>query len=178
MKLTRIQARNLFFNLGQVALKEVNAEVLESVMHNFDAVRKVNEDFTKLAEELAKKLYGDLHTMDEKTRKDYSDFMDIIGKYERTTDRKEADECLAAAKAGYPELFRIYEKQISVLTGLLNKEVELDIQPIDKTRFSTGIVKSNAEWPLFKVDAAFNIMFAKEDKHETDLSELDKLLKD
>lgn len=177
MKLTRNQARNLFFNLGQVALKEMDAEVLESVMHNFDAVRKVNEDFTKLAEELAKRLYGDLQSMDEKTRKDYSDFMDIIGKYERSSDRKEKDALLEAAKAGYPELFRLYEKQISVLTGLLNKEVELDIKPIDRRKFAAGIAKSNAEWQLFRAEAVFAAMFA-EEKNETDLSELDELLKD
>lgn len=178
MKLTRITARNLFFNLGQVALKEMDAEVLESVMANFDAVRKVNEDFTKLAEELAKRLYGDPQSMDEKEKKEYTDFMEIIGKFERATDNEKRLEFLGLAQSSYPELFKLYEKQISVLTGLLNKEVEVDIQTVDKAKFAAGIIKGNEKWSAFNVDAVFGAMYEVEEKKESDFSELDELLKD
>lgn len=177
MKLTRHAARNLFFNLGQVALKEMDAEVLESVMANFDAARKVNEDFTKLAEELTKRLYGDPQTMDEETKKAYEDFMGIIGKLERTTEVEKRLEFLELAKSSYPELFKLYEKQISVLTGLLNKEVDVDIHPVEKAKFAAGIIKGNEKWSAFNVDAVFGAMYAEEEKKESDFSELDELLK-
>lgn len=178
MKLTRHTARNLFFNLGQVALKEMNAEVLENVMHNFDAVRKVNEDITKLAEELAKRLYGDPQTMEEDVKKDYTDFMAIIAKLEKATETEKRVEYIEAAKAAFPELFKTYEKQIAVLTGLLNKEIEVDIQPLDKAKFAAGIIKGNENWSAFGVDAIFGAMYAEEEKKEADFSELDELLKD
>lgn len=177
MKLTRITARNLFFNLGQVALKEMDAEVLESVMHDFDIVRKVNDDYAKLAEELAKRLYGDPQSMDEKEKKEYTDFMEIIGKFERSTNVSERTELIEAAKAGFPKLFKLYEKQIAVLTGLLNKELELDITPVDKAKFAAGIIKSNAGWSAFKVDGVFGALYVEEEKKEADFSELDELLK-
>ena len=178
MKLTRHAARNLFFNLGQVALKEMDAEVLEDVMHNFETLRKVNDGYDNLAKELAKRLYGDPDTMSEEERKNYTDFMEIIGKFERSREIEERKELLEAAQSAYPELFKLYEKHIAVLNGLLNKEIDLDIKVVNKAKFAAGIIKGNEGWSAFKVDYTFGAMYEDEVKEEDDFSELDELLKD
>ena len=181
MKLTRNTARALFFNLGQVALREMDSEVLEVVMSNFEALRKVNEEWETMTKELAKRLYGDVEKMTEDERKAYSTFMEGIVAYERAiqgNDQAKANELREAAKAINADLFKLYEKQIAVLNKLNRAEIDVDIKPVDKAKFSAGIIKSNDKWSAFGVDAIFNAMYAKEDVAENDFSELDELLKD
>lgn len=181
MKLTRNTARALFFNLGQVALREMDSEVLEVVMSNFEALRKINEEWETMTKELAKRLYGDVEKMTEDERKAYSTFMEGIVAYERAiqgNDTSKANDLREAAKAINVDMFKLYEKQIAVLNKLNRAEIEVDIKPVDKAKFSAGIIKSNDNWSAFGVDAIFNAMYAKEDEVANDFSELDELLKD
>lgn len=181
MKLTRNTARALFFNLGQVALRKMDSEVLEIVMSNIETLRKVNNEWESMTKELAKVLYGDVEKMTEDEREAYSTFMEGIVAYERAVqgnDQTKANELREAAKAINADMFKLYEKQLAVLNKLGSAEIEVDIKPVNWVKFSAGIIKSNDNWSAFGVDAIFNAMYAKEDEVENDFSELDELLKD
>lgn len=182
MKLTRNTARALFFNLGQVALREMDSEVLEVVMSNFEALRKVNEEWETMTKELAKRLYGEFDKMTDDEKKRYSSFMEHIGSYERAvqgSDVDKAKELRMLAEASYPDLFKLYEKQISVLEKLNRAEIEVDIKPVDKARFALGIIKSNERWSALGVDMVFGAMYEKPIKDKAnDFAELEELLKD
>ena len=75
------------------------------------------------------------------------------------------------------EFYELYVKQLKVLTQLLYKEVEIDITEIDKDDFIAGVVKGKKDARVHEIVIFFAPMFKEEEARETDLSELDELLK-
>ena len=170
MKITRNSAIQMFRTLGTMALGHIEVATLDATMDNYNAFRKVAEDFDKLREELSKRLY---HGIDEK-RKD--DFFAIVEKYERENDADKKAEYISIMET-YTEIYPIYEKHLIVLASLADKEVEVEINKVDKDKFVRGILKGNSGNNAFMIEYAFGFMFKDAEKKEDDFSELDELLK-
>lgn len=174
MKITRNQAINMFGTLGQIALGKLNEDTLERTMHNFCELRKVADDFEALEKELFKRLYGDMETMEETERKDIQDFFGMLSKLDHAEDKVEMEQTI---KAAYPKLYDLRRKEVGVIISLLNKEVEVEIQTVDEQAFTKGVIAGNKDFKTFEVKQAFAPLFEVAEAKETDLSELDELLK-
>lgn len=173
-KITRNYAITMFRTLGTMALGHMDEATLTATLDNFNKFRKVQEDFQKLAEELSKRLY---EGKDEESRKQ---FFEVVGHFEAAKTAEEKEQHLAVMKNAYPEFYPLYEKQIKVLTMLLNKEIEVDITEVDKDDFIKGVMLGKKDAMAHEIVAVFHPLFKKEDKKEEkdDFSELDELLKD
>ena len=104
MKITRNYAIEMFRMLGAMALGHLDDETLSATLDNFDKFRKVQEDYQKLAEELAKRLY---EGVDEEKKKA---FFEVISNFEREKNIDKKREIEALMK--------------SELEGLVAKEAE------------------------------------------------------
>ena len=169
-KITRQHAIEMFRNLGAMALGHMDEVTLSATLDNFDKFRKVQEDFQKLSEELAKRLY------EGKDEKEKNEFFELVGKFERETELEKRIEMEQVMKQN-AEFYELYVKQLKVLTQLLYKEVEIDITEIDKDDFIAGVVKGKKDARVHEIVIFFAPMFKEEEARETDLSELDELLK-
>lgn len=170
-KITRQHAIEMFRNLGAMALGHMDEVTLSATLDNFDKFRKVQEDFQKLSEELAKRLY------EGKDEEQKQKFFELVMNFERETEIEKRIEIENAMKDTYPEFYPLYIKQLKVLTQMLYKEVEIDITEVDKDAFIKGIVNGKKDARVHEIVAFFAPMFKEEEKKETDLSELDELLK-
>lgn len=168
-KITRQHAIEMFRNLGAMALGHMDETTLSATLDNFDKFRKVQEDFQKLSEELAKRLY------EGKDEKQKNEFFELVGKFERETELEKRIEMEQMMKQN-AEFYELYVKQLKVLTQLLYKEIEIDITEIDKDDFIAGVVKGKKDARVHEIVAFFAPMFKEDEKKETDLSELDELL--
>jgi hypothetical protein len=168
-KITRQHAIEMFRNLGAMALGHMDETTLSATLDNFDKFRKVQEDFQKLSEELAKRLY------EGKDEKQKNEFFELVGKFERETELEKRIEIEQMMKQN-AEFYELYVKQLKVLTQLLYKEIEIDITEIDKDDFIAGVVKGKKDARVHEIVAFFSPMFKEDEKKETDLSELDELL--
>lgn len=168
-KITRQHAIEMFRNLGAMALGHMDETTLSATLDNFDKFRKVQEDFQKLSEELAKRLY------EGKDEKQKNEFFELVGKLERETELEKRIEMEQVMKQN-AEFYELYVKQLKVLTQLLYKEIEIDITEIDKDDFIAGVLKGKKDARVHEIVAFFSPMFKEEEQKETDLSELDELL--
>ena len=169
-KITRQHAIEMFRNLGAMALGHMDEITLSATLDNFDKCRKVQEDFQKLSEELAKRLY------EGKDEEQKQKFFELVMKLEREKEIEKRIEIETAMKETYPEFHELYVKQLRVLTQMLYKEIEVDITEVDKDAFIAGIVKGKKDAPVHEIVGFFAPMFKEEEKKETDFSELDELL--
>lgn len=168
-KITRQHAIEMFRNLGAMALGHMDETTLSATLDNFDKLGKVQQDYQKLGEELAKRLY---EGKDEKAK---NEFFELVFKFERETNLEKRIEFEQAMKQT-PEFYELYLKQLKVIKQLLSKEIEIDITEIDKDAFITGVLKGKKDAVVHIVASLFTPMFKEEEQKETDLSELDELL--
>ena len=175
MKITRFAANRMFQTLGAMALGHLNDEALEAVMMNFNAFRKVTEEFEELKKELFKRLYGDMETMAEDEKKKLMEFFDLLAKMEGA-DAEKQTELDALVKANYPALYDLRTKEIKVIVSLLNKEVDIELTEVDEKEFIKGVVKGKKDAPVNEIRAIFSCMFKTEKKDKADFAELDTLI--
>ena len=166
-KITRNYAISMFQNLGAMALGHMDETTLSATLDNFDKFRQVQEDFQKLSQELAKRLY------EGKDEEQKNAFFALVGKLEQEKDIEKKVEIEKEMKE-YPEFFELYIKHLNVLAKLLYKEIDVDITEVDKDAFIAGVVKGKKDAPVHEIVAFFAPMFKEEEKKETDLSELDE----
>ena len=165
-KITRQYAISMYQNLGAMALGHMDETTLSAVLDNLDKFRKVQEDFQKLSQELAKRLY------EGKDEEQKNAFFALVGKMESEKDIEKRMEIEKELKE-YPEFYELYIKHLNVLSKLLCKEIEMDITEVDKDAFIAGVVKGKKDAPVHEIVAFFAPMF-KEEERQTDLSELDE----
>ena len=170
MKIYRHRAIAMADALAGLALSEIDAMTLETTMMNYDALRKVKDDFSALQSELFKRIYGDVEKMSDEDKKPLQEFFDALGKV-KDNDGAEA------LKTAFPDLFEKREKEMQVLQSLLNKELEIALEKVDEKAFVAGIVKGNKRLSMAEVERAFAPLFVEKEKKDADLSELDELLK-
>ena len=169
-KITRQHAIEMFRNLGAMALGHMDETTLSATLDNFDKFRKVQEDYQKLSEELAKRLY------EGKDEEQKNKFFELVIKFERAETIEQKIEQEKVMKETYTEFYELYAKQLRVLTQLLHKEIELDITEVDKDAFIAGVVKGKKDAPVHEIVGFFAPMFKEEEITESDFSELDELL--
>lgn len=172
MKVLRHSAIIMFRQLGTMALGHLTETTLEATMDNFNAFRKVAEDFDKLKEELHKRLYDGVDE-DKKNA-----FFEEVAKMEKEREIEKKLEYTKMLKDSYSDIWAIYQKNINVIDSLLNKEVDVEITEVDADEFIKGVVRGKKDAPIHEIRAAFKPMFKAEEEKEADFSELDELLKD
>lgn len=159
--MTTISRRNaiaMFQQLGQMAIGHLNDADMEAVMDNIASLRTVAEQYTKLAEELHKRLFEGVD--EERCRQ----FDSIV-----------REQGVDAVGEEYADIKVLVVKKVSVLAGLESREVSVDIRQIDRKAFEKAVLKAQPDTP----QVAFNVlapMFV-ESKAEADMSELDELMK-
>ena len=162
----------MFRTLGTMALGHLDTATLDAVMDNFNALRKVAEDYENMRQELTKRLYADV----EETRR--KEFFELVTKMEVEKDVNKRTEYSTIAEASYPDIWTIYYiKHTEVINRLLDKEVDVELTEVDSDLFVKGIVKGKKDAPVLEITSIFAPMLKKEDKADTDFSELEELLK-
>lgn len=169
--ITRHHAIGMYRQLGVMALGHMDDATLSAVLDNFDKFRQEQENFQKLSQELAKRLY---EGKDEEKKKQ---FFELVVKFENSETLEQKIEQEKVMEAVYPEFFELHTKQHRVVSQMLRKEIEIDITEIDRDAFITGIVKGKKDAPLHEIVALFAPMFKEEAERTTDLSELDEYFK-
>lgn len=169
MKLIRNYAIKVYETLNTMALGHLDDATLELTLQNLSVLGKAYDDFLALKKELFKRIYGDVEQMSEDDKKNLQDFFDMLGKV------KDA-ETESAVKAAYPALYEKREKEVKVIVSLLNKEIEVEIEPMDANAFVKGIVKGKKDTKIADIRALFALIFKAEEKKDADLSELDELM--
>lgn len=158
--ITRGQAIILYNQMATMAFGHLSEEMLEGAMANFLELGKVVEPYTKMADELGKRLFEGI---DEKTINDYN----------ALSQKSDAE----TVKAAFPELFELVQKQHKVDNALKAKEVEIELVELDKKEFVKGVLKAKPTIANIVFDL-FAPMFKDEKKEEAaDFSELDELMK-
>lgn len=170
MKITRHYAINILFNrLGQMALGNLDENTLEVALTNIEALRKVTDDFEALKKELFKRIYGDVEKMSEEDKTNINNFFAMLGKVK--------DEDAEAVKAAYPKLYAMREKEVMIIVSLLNKEIEIDLTPMDEKAFVKGIILGNKDAKAHEVSMIFAPMFKTIERDgKADFAELDELM--
>lgn len=156
--ITRRNAIAMFQQLGQMAIGHLNDADMEAVMDNIAALRSVAEQYTKLAEELHRRLFGGV---DEERCRAYDSIVREHG--------------MDAVGEDYADIKALVAKKMSVLAGLESREVSVDIREVDRKSFMMAVLKSQPD----TTQIAFNVlspMFI-ESKTKADMSELDELMK-
>ena len=170
MKTTRNTAIMMFDVLAQMALGQMDEVTLEKTMTNFEALRKVREDFEAVKNELFKRLYGDVEKMTEDEKKTLQDFFGMLAKIKDEDGEK-------AVRAAYPELAEKREKELKILASLSNKEIEVEIEKVNDVLFTAGLIKGNKKMSVAEIALIFHPLFEEKEKKEADFSELDELMK-
>ena len=168
--ITRNMAISLFQTIGSMSLGNLDEATLESVMANFNAFRKVTEDFDNLKKELSERLYKDVDKDAHKA------FFEVVSMFEAERNIEKKAELYEVMKT-HTDLMPLYEKHISVILSLLNKEVEIEVDEVDADAFIKGVVKGKKDAPIHEIRAVFAPLFKEQKKEATDMSELDELLK-
>ena len=168
-KLTRNAAISLHGVLGTIALGNLDQNTLDAVMANFNAFRKVVEDFDALKKELNERLYKDVD------KKVHDEYFEIVGKYEREENVLKKEE-LRKVMETYTELYPLYEKHRNAIKSILLREVEINIEEVDADDFIKGIIKGKKDAPIDEIRFIFAPLFKEEKKEATELSELDEIL--
>lgn len=156
--ITRRNAIAMFQQLGRMAIGYLNDADMEAVMDNIASLRTVAEQYTKLAEELHRRLFEGVD--EERCRQ----FDSIV--------REQGNDAVGEE---YADIKALVEKKVSVLAGLEDREVSVDIRQIDRRAFEKAVLKAQPNTP----QVAFNVlapMFG-ESKADADMSELDELMK-
>lgn len=169
-KITRQHAIEMFHQLGTMALGHMDDTTLSAILDNFDRFRTVQDDFQKLSQELAKRLY------EGKDEEQKNAFFELVGKLENEKNMENRIEIEKAMKES-PEFYALYIKHLNVLAKLISKKIEIDITEVDKDAFISGVVKGKKDAPIHEIVAFFAPMFKEEEKVATDLSELDEYFK-
>lgn len=168
MKLTRDNAIAMHQKLVTFAMGHLDEEMLEKVMDNLEACRKVGETFESLDAELHKRLFAGVDENDVK------EFYDTLSKIQgKTLEQIEAIDSLLRSR--YPEIYAIHEKKMAVRVKLLIKEEDITIRTVDEKTFIKAILKAQPDTAMssFYVLAP---MFGKVADVKDDFNELDELL--
>ena len=168
-KIIRKDAIRLYEALGVINLGNLSEDTLEAIMANYGAFGGVFEDVKNLRRALSERLYKGI------TEEERMSFFEICAKYESEYDVAEKARLYDKMRA-YADIIGLYEKHIAVLGSILSKEVEINIEEVDADSFIKGILIGHKGLNIGEVRKMFAPLF-KEERRDTDLSELEELLK-
>ena len=166
-------ANAMYKALSELPLGHLASEDLEKVMDNMVALSAPYEHHQKLMQELGKRLYNGV---DEDKIQKFNTAMGLAGKAESI---EKAVAIQKATKAEFPDIYDLLQKQNKVEASLLNKDVEVELNEIDRKTFIKAILKGKPDIAMAEFDL-FADMYVAEEKEETaeDFSELDELMND
>lgn len=176
MKVTRYLANRIFHILEAAPLGSLDDTNLEAAIQNFDAFRKVIEEYESLKSELFKRLYGDMSKKSDEEKKALAKFFEIV-KNMRSASEEEKVRLEALAKSDYPELYELRKKELDIIISLLNKVVEVEVKKVDKDELVKCILKGNKDVSVGEIHALFLPMYETDEKPEATFDEIDELLK-
>lgn len=160
--ITRRHAIAMFQQLGQMALGHLNDSDIEKAMDNMAGLQNVAEQYSKLSEELHRRLFEGV----EASR---------CEEYDRLI--KEGDrDAMAIVDSTYADIKALVIKKMNVMNNLEEKEISVELKILDRKAFTKAVLKAQPKTP----QVAFNVlapMFDGDAKPDADLSELDELLK-
>lgn len=164
-------ATAMYEALSQLPLGHLATEDLEKVMDNMVAFSAPYEQHKKLMEELGKRLYDGV---DEEKINKFNKVLMFINKSE---GMNKIDAIKAIKETEYADLYELFMKQKKVESSLFDKEVEVEMNEVDRKTFIKAILKGSPNIPTAEFDL-FEPMFIAEEKKETetDFSELDELM--
>ena len=156
--ITRRHAIAMFQQLGQVAIGHLNDADMEAVLDNIASLRTVADQYTKLAEELHRRLFEDV---DEQRCRAFDSIVREHG--------------IEAVGEEYADIKALVERKVSVMLGLESREVAIELRKVERKAFMMAILKAQPDTP----QNAFNVLapMFEDNEAETDMAELDELLK-
>lgn len=169
IEITRKQAIEMFRLLSNITMTQLDEDTLTAVLSNFKALAQVNDEHVKLSDELARRLYGEADVERKK------EFFKVLAKYEREKDASKRLEYESIMEESYGDFYPLYKKQITVLTKLYFKEVEIDLIEVDQMSFMKGVALGKCGMSIKEVTSVFAPMFIAPEVN-VDMSELDSLL--
>lgn len=149
----------LYNMMAKMSFSHLSEETIEAVMDNFMALGKVAENYQKMLEEMNKRLLEGISK-------------DLLNEYNEKIQTMTEEELQKA----YPTVYPIAKKQKKVTDAIFNKEVEIELNEVEKEAFVKAVMKGTPNLAAGILEN-FGIMF-KEEKKEDDFSELDELMKD
>lgn len=149
----------LYNMMAKMSFSHLSEETIEAVMDNFMALGKVAENYQKMLEEMNKRLLEGISK-------------DLLNEYNEKIQTMTEEELQKA----YPTVYPIAKKQKKVTDAIFNKDVEIELNEVEKEAFVKAVMKGTPNLAAGILEN-FGIMF-KEEKKEDDFSELDELMKD
>lgn len=156
--LTRRNAVAMFQHLSQMAIGHLCDADMEAALDNIAALRTVADQYAKLAEELHRRIFEDV---DEQRCRAFDSIVREHG--------------MDAVGEEYADIKALVEKKVSVMYGLESREVAVELRKVERKAFMMAVLKAQPATP----QTAFNVLapMFEDDEAETDMAELDELLK-
>lgn len=166
-------AKAMYEALIELPLGYLELEDLEKVMNNMVALSVPYDYHNKLMGELGKRLYADIDV------EDINKFNSMITLANKADSVEKTIAVHRVVESKYPDIYKLLSKQVKVENYLLEREVEVDIDEIDRKAFIKAILQGKPDIKVSDFDL-FNLMFTSEDNssENLDFSELDELLKE
>lgn len=165
-------AKAMYEALAGLPLGHLASEELEKVMDNMVALSAPYEHHNKLMQELGKRLYDGIEQ--DRIHK----FNSMLALASKAENIEKSIAIQKAVKAEYADLYELLTKQNNVEASLLNKDVELELNEVDKKSFVKAVLKGKPEIALAEFELFAPMYSEKAEKKEEaeDYSELDELL--
>ena len=158
MNITRRQAIAMYQQLGRMAIGHLNDADLGIVIDNMDEMKKVAEQYSQLASELHRRLFEDV---DEQRCRAFDGIVREHG--------------IEAVGEEYADIKALVERKVTVMLGLESREVAVELRKVERKAFMMAVLKAQPDTP----QTAFNVLapMFEDNEAETDMTELDELLK-
>jgi hypothetical protein len=168
MKLIRKQVLDMFKAMESLVFGYLSETAVVTALSNYNALRKEGLSYQQLSAELRKRIYANVD------KDKLKDFFDIAIQFEQEKDVDLREGLKQRMMSEYPDLFELYLKHVNINVSILNKEIELDIELMDKDEFIKGIILGNKEVLAEDLNRVLEPLFTKEGESNPDFAELDE----
>lgn len=176
MKITRYAARRIFHIMETANVCSLDDKDLEAVIVNFNAFRKVAEEFESLKLELFQKVYGETEKKSDEEKQRLQNFFGILKSIEHA-DMEEKVRLDAVAKETYPDLYDLRNKELKVIIAILNKEVDVNVEKVNGDDFIKCLLKGRKDMSVGEIYKIFAPMLETTERTATSSEEIEQLLK-
>lgn len=150
-------AISVYNHMAKLPFGHLPDGIIEAVMDNFINLGKEAEQFQRLTQELNRRLFEGV----DKKR---------IDEYNSAIKTASVDEI----KELYPDIYALVLKQKNIVDSLRSKDVEVELEAVDRKEFIKGIIKGKPDVAMGTLDMLASL-FTNESK-EADFGELDSLI--
>lgn len=168
----RNQAIAAYSALMGVKLNKMTEDMTDAILADTLTLASVNEQFQKVQEELRKRT---IETIDQKRREDYDN---IVTKMKALDSQKRA-ALQAVINDNYADVLKAQGSYIKALNKWLDKEINLELEKIDRKDFIKAM--KDSEQNITPADLDVIAPLFKENKTvsaEIDIEEIDSLIEE